>query len=148
MASETNLTPKQHQFCRAIVSGCSLSDSYRQAYCTSNMKPATVNREASVLMSNRKITARVEQLNKEKDRALVSCAVSDRDRVLNKLRDLMDSAHTENVQLGAAVALGKTQVLFTNVVQERKETRTAEEISADLEEHLGRLLGKPDFRFN
>ena len=144
----TGLTPKQIHFCREVVSGQSLSASYKAAYSTGNMSAGAVYVESSRLMANPKISLRVEQLNRAKDRALVGSAVSDRDRVLNKLRDMMDSAEAENVQLNAAVALGKTQALFTNVVQEKKDTRTPAEIKAELEERLGRLLGKPDFRFN
>ena len=55
MANTTNLTPKQLHFARAVVSGCTMSDAYREAYNTSNMKPATINREAHTLMSTPKI---------------------------------------------------------------------------------------------
>ena len=112
MTNRTNdLTPKQLHFCRAVVSGQTLSDSYRQAYSADNMSAASIHREASVLMSNPMITQRVERLQRQKDRAVVASSVSDRDRVLTKLRDLMDSAKTESVQLGAAVALGASVAL-------------------------------------
>jgi hypothetical protein len=44
--------------------------------------------------------------------------IPDRERVLTKLRDLLDSAKTETVQLGAAIALGKTAALFTDVTRD------------------------------
>ena len=114
----TDLTPKQTRFCQAVASGCTMSDAYREAYSTSNMKPASIHREASVLMSNPMVTQRVQRLQRQKDRAVVATSVSDRERVLTKLRDLMDAAKTETVQLGAAIALGKTAALFTDVTRD------------------------------
>ena len=81
----SGLTPKQQHFCRAVVSGCTMSDAYREAYSTSRMKPATINREAHALMAIPKITARVEVLQGAKDRAVVASAVSDKDLVLTEL---------------------------------------------------------------
>ncbi len=41
MSNRTNnLTPKQLHFCRAVVSGQTLSDSYREAYSAGNMETA------------------------------------------------------------------------------------------------------------
>ena len=51
----TDLTSKQTRFCQAVASGCTMSD----AYNTSNMKPATVNREAHTLMADPNITPRL-----------------------------------------------------------------------------------------
>jgi hypothetical protein len=39
-----------------------MSDAYREAYNTSNMKPATVNREAHTLMADPNITPRLRQV--------------------------------------------------------------------------------------
>ena len=66
-----------------------MSDAYREAYNTSKMKPATVNREAHTLMTDPKIATRVERLQRAKDRAVVASSLSDRERVLNVLRDLL-----------------------------------------------------------
>ena len=58
------LTAKQEAFCRAIVSGMSQADAYRQAYDAGNMKPATVQSKASILMADGKVRARVALLRK------------------------------------------------------------------------------------
>jgi hypothetical protein len=133
---EVNLTPKQLHFCRAVVSGCTMSDAYREAYNTSNMKPASIHREASLLMSNPMVTQRVERLQRQKDRALIASSLSDRECVLEKLRDMTDNAKSESVQLQAAVALGKTVALFTDVRVEEKPQRSPKEIQAELNELL------------
>ena len=59
------LTPQQEAFARAVASGKSLSDAYRDAYHSDRMKPATINRRASELMAHGKVTARVAELRAE-----------------------------------------------------------------------------------
>lgn len=140
MTNRTNdLTPKQLHFCRAVVSGCTMSGAYRAAYNVSNMKPASINREASVLMSNPMITTRVEALQRAKDRSVIASSLSDRERVLIKLRDMMESAKTENVQLGAAIALGKTIALFTDVTEDRTAAKSIDQIDAEIAERMAEL---------
>ena len=138
------LTPKQLHFCRAVASGCTMSDAYREAYSTSNMKPATVNREAHTLMATPKITARVEALQRAKDRAVVAASLSDRERVLTKLRDILETTEggpAVTAQLRAAELLGKSVGLFKDV-QVQEMPQSTEEVRAELNELLERLLGK------
>ena len=134
----SGLTPKQQHFCRAVASGCTMSDAYREAYSTSRMKPATIHREATRLVSNPMITTRIEVLNRAKERALVASVVSDRERVLTKLRALLDNPDgtpAEQVMLRAADLLGKSAGLYKDVV-ETVVHRTPDEISRDLNEYL------------
>ncbi len=69
-------------------------------------------------------------------------ALSDRERVLTKLRDILDTTEggpAVTAQLRAAELLGKSVGLFKDVqVQEVK--RTPEEITAELEELLAAVL--------
>jgi len=59
------LTLKQEKFCLEYVkNGGNASDAYRAAYNAKKMKPETVNRKAAELLSNGKITARIEDLQK------------------------------------------------------------------------------------
>lgn len=63
------LTLKQENFCQAYVkNGGNASAAYREAYNASRMKPETVNRKASFLLSQGKIRARIAQLQKEAQR--------------------------------------------------------------------------------
>jgi hypothetical protein len=137
MATRTpDLTPKQTHFCRAVVSGCTMSDAYREAYNTSNMKPATVHREAHTLKSNPKIATRVESLQGAKDRAVVASSLSDRERVLEQLRHFVDHAvPSDSVKLRACEMLGKSVGLFKDIV-ETKVHRTPDEILADIDRRL------------
>jgi Asp/Glu/hydantoin racemase len=124
-----------------------LSDAYREAYSTENMKPSTVNREAHGLMATPKITARVERLQRQKDRAIVAASLSDRERVLTKLRGLMDTEEggaAINAQLRAAELLGKSVGLFKDVQVQEETPRTAAEIEAELEALLARYDDEND----
>lgn len=59
------LTDQQEKFCKAVVSGLSLSDAYRKAYKAGNMKAATINKRASELMCKGDITGRVDTLREK-----------------------------------------------------------------------------------
>lgn len=59
------LTPKQEAFCRAYIECGSQSEAYRRAYSAGNMKPETVNRKATELFANGKITARLAEFHAE-----------------------------------------------------------------------------------
>lgn len=56
------LTPKQEAFCQAVFSGMTLADSYRKAYNSENMLPATIHSRASELRADGRITARLNEL--------------------------------------------------------------------------------------
>jgi len=139
MANRTNnLTAKQRHFCRAAVSGCTMSDAYREAYNTSNMKPATIHREAHMLMSHPKIATRVESLQGAKDRAVLASNLSDRERVLAMLREFMETAQpSDSAKIRACELLGKSVGLFKHVV-ETKVHRSTDEILADINQRLAK----------
>lgn len=63
--SDTKLTAKQEAFCLAMLETESASAAYRKAYSAAKMAEPTVHREASVLLANPKITARVAALRAE-----------------------------------------------------------------------------------
>ena len=65
------LTSKQERFCQEVVKQATYSDAYRIAYDAENMSDETINRKASELMANGKITARVDSLRKRvEDKAI------------------------------------------------------------------------------
>jgi hypothetical protein len=55
-----NLTSKQLIFCDAIISGLNQSDSYKAAYDTVNMLPATISNNAYMLMNHSVIKANIQ----------------------------------------------------------------------------------------
>jgi phage terminase small subunit len=56
------LTPKQEKFVQGIIEGMSQADAYRSAYSTKNMADKTVWENASRLMADSKVKARVQEL--------------------------------------------------------------------------------------
>lgn len=68
---EKPLTPQQEKFCKAVVSGLSLSDAYRKAYKAGNMTARTINKRAGELMHNGAITGAVIRLREKVNEAFV-----------------------------------------------------------------------------
>lgn len=56
------LTAKQEEFAKAIAEGMNQSDAYRSAYSTNRMTDKTVWENASRLMGDSKVLARVKEL--------------------------------------------------------------------------------------
>ena len=115
---DKKLTPKQLHFARCIASGMTQSDGYREAYA---VRPLTtqesIHSSASRLMADVKVSARVRHLIGLREQAVVASAVTDRERVLSKLRGWMDNAEpTDSVRLRAAELLGKSANLFATEV--------------------------------
>ena len=63
--TQAKLTAKQEAFAQAIADGLGQADAYRFAYDAENMKDATVYPNASRLMSNSKVIARVAELKSQ-----------------------------------------------------------------------------------
>ena len=135
--AEKKLTPKQLHFARCIAGGMTQSDGYREAYTVrDSTTQESVHSTASRLMADVKVSARVRHLIGLREQAVVASAVTDRERVLSKLRGWMDDAEpTDSVRLRAAELLGKSANLFATevtVADQRNSTNVAEEIEAML----------------
>ena len=143
MASK--LTPKQLHFSRCVASGSTYSDAYREAY---DVKPKTkagsIQTEASKLMSNPEISQRVEVLIAARERAVQASGVSDREKVLSKLRHFMECAEgADAMKIRSAELLGKSVGLFKDVVEQKQEVASAD-IEAKLQAKLELLLASQE----
>ena len=147
------LTPKQLHFCRCLASGSTQAAAYREAYdIGEGTKPATHQQAASRLMRKAAIRARVERLIEERERAITTAAVSDREKVLGKLRGWIDpevtvaedgtvhKALASASELKAAELLGRSVGLFKDVLVEDRK-RTSGEVAGELERTLADMLG-------
>lgn len=68
-----NLTIKQEKFCLEYIKDGNASRAYREAYDASNMKEATINRNAKALTDDNKIATRIDELRQEiKSKAILS----------------------------------------------------------------------------
>jgi len=140
LTDEFGLTEKQRKFAESVVSGNSLADAYRNAYDCSNMKPATIQRNAVALMADNRVSTRVEVLAAERRRQSEAVTVSDRDMLVTLLRKWSkgDESATSS-QLRAAELLGKACGLYRDVLEDHRE-RPTELIAAELEARLSRLI--------
>jgi len=136
------LTPKQERFAQLIAGGNDQSTAYREAF-NSNGKDSTVHSEASRLMKNPKVSARVEQITEQKHRAISRKAVTDRELVVGKLRrwtedgiDPTTGDEPTQAQLTAAQLLGRTVALFSDKVEQVTTERTADEVAAEIKRRL------------
>lgn len=107
---ELNLTPKQESFCQLYIELGNASEAYRQSYDADSMNEHTVHVKASELLSNGKVTARVEQIKAEhKKRHNITV-----DTLLLELEEARQAALTaEKPQTAAMVAatMGKAKLL-------------------------------------
>jgi hypothetical protein len=131
------LTAKQMHFARCVASGMPQAEAYREAYdVTAVGKTATHREAASRLMARDDIRARVDALIAQRERSILASSLSDRERVLSKLRQWTDNAQpADGNKIRAAELLGKSVGLFRDVI-ETSESRTSEELLAELETML------------
>lgn len=136
---KTGLSPKQRLFARCIASGSgmSLADAYREAYDAENMSPAAIRTEASKLASHPDITLMVEQIKSQERRAQLAQTTSDKERVLQRLREL-SASETEidsgdGTRLRAVELLGKASGVFAVSGDDSEVTKTSSELMAELE---------------
>ena len=135
------MTPKQHQFAREVVLGKSQADAYRSAYNTLKMNDNSIRREASRLMDNPKVATTVVELQQKADAAVVQERIASREEVLQTLTGYMHSGEPkDSVKLRAAEMMGKHYGLFTDRIEAVMPVRSAEEITAAIEEKLQLFL--------
>ncbi len=81
-----------------------------------------------------------------RERAVAASAVTDRDKVLRKLRHWMDEAEpTDSIKLRAAELLGKSAGLFvTEMTLNTHVQRDPTEVAAAIQQRLTQLTGASD----
>ena len=135
------LTPKQAHFARCVAGGMTQADAYREAYDPkASTKSETIHTLASRLMARVEVRSRVDSIMAAKDRAVAASALSDRDKVLSKLRFWLDGGVTDSNQLRAAELLGKASGVFTDQVSITSTERAPAEVAAEIERRLAALV--------
>ena len=135
------LTPSPAHFARCVAGGMTQADAYREAYDPSDStKSETIHTLASRLMAKDEIRSRVDSIVAAKERAVAASALSDRDKVLSKLRFWLDGGVTDSNQLRAAELLGKASGVFTDQVSITSTERAPAEVAAEIERRLAALV--------
>lgn len=111
----TTLTPKQENFCLAYLETGNASEAYRRAYDAENMKPESINVNASKLLSDAKVVLRIEELRAPiREKAMLTL-----ESHLARLEELSRKAE-EAEQFGPAITAetnrGKAAGLYTDKV--------------------------------
>ena len=87
-------------------------------------------------MSRADISTRVSALIAQRERSILASSLSDRERVLSKLRHWVDHAEAgDSNKIRAGELLGRSVGLFRDVV-ETSESRSSDELLAELETML------------
>ena len=113
------LTPKQEAFCVAYVDPKvdNASEAYRSAYDTKKMAPATINREAKVLLDNPKVATRLEELQWEAAEA-AKLSLTGHLNDLKRLRDAAEVKEKFGPAIQAEMARGKASGLYVDKVEQ------------------------------
>jgi phage terminase small subunit len=109
------LTPKQEAFCLAYLKTGNASEAYRQAYSAANMKPESINVNASKLLSNTKVALRLEEL---RGPAVIAAQMTLEGHLadLKMLRDKALEAEQFSAAITAETNRGKAAGLYTEKV--------------------------------
>lgn len=103
------MTPKQEAFCLAFVETGNASEAYRRAYDAENMKPETINVQASKMLSDPKIAIRLAVLRDEhveRHNLTVDDLIAQLDEDRTFARDLKAPAAAITASMGKAKLLG------------------------------------------
>jgi hypothetical protein len=95
------MSPKQEHFAQCIADGMTQADAYRTAFDAGNMKPETIHKRASELMTNGEVAGRVAEL-KEK---LVTKALWSREMSVKALVSSYKVAQGQNNSSGMTGAI-------------------------------------------
>ena len=108
------LTAKQEAFVHNIIQGMSQADAYRSAYDTKKMSDKTIWENASRLMANDKVTARLTELRNE----LAKPSIMSAQERLEWLTQLINNAEEgTNDKLKAIDIMNKMQGEYVQKVE-------------------------------
>lgn len=129
-----SLTIKQERFCMVYVETGNASEAYRQAYNAENMKEASINVNASKLLTDAKIALRIKEL-KSGHTKRHELTIDDLVKQLEEARQV--ALALENPQCSAAISatmgtakllglvVDKTDIKLTNVKELTNEQLAA-----------------------
>lgn len=108
------LTAKQEAFCLAYMETGNASEAYRRSYDAGKMKPETVTKRASELLSNGEVTGRVAQLQQM---AVTRHAITVDDLIaeLEEARTLAAGGEKPQPSAMVSATMGKAKLLGFDV---------------------------------
>jgi hypothetical protein len=135
------LTVRQRAFAVHLASGKGQSEAYRLAFECPTASATTIASKAYALARQPHVAEHVRITVEQKQSVIIRSSLSDRDRVLNKLRSLVDTATPAHMaQIRAAELLGKAAGLFKDN-PEAPSNVPAAELESQLRSRITELLG-------
>ena len=115
------MTPKHERFCQCIVSGMSGKDAYITAY-NNNSNNNTAYREAMKLLDRDDVQSRIKELRKPLELQAKTQALSERDKIKDKLWEIINGTDTnDSDRLRAMDILNKMNAEYINIQRIEKE---------------------------
>lgn len=108
--NEHGVTEQQEKFAQAFVETGNASESYRRAYNSGKMAPATINRKASELLDNGAVTARIaslRQVHTKRHNVTVDSLIAE----LEEARIAALTAETVQASAATAATMGKAKLM-------------------------------------
>lgn len=97
--SDTMLTDKQENFCINIaLKGMTQIDAYKNAYDAENMGDDTIYVAASNLMSNHKISIRINELREKAESTKIMSAIQRKEWLTNMVLNDVDANKTDKLK--------------------------------------------------
>ncbi len=112
------LTPKQELFAQMVASGKSQSEAYRESYNADKMKDSTIWSNASRLMENSKVLARIEDI-RATARERASYTLSEHLERLDKLSREAEKEGRYSEAIKAEELRGKASGFYTDKVEHK-----------------------------
>ena len=118
------LTAKQEAFAQAVCGGMNQSDAYRSAYNAEAMKAETIQSKASILMTDGKVRARVDELREE----LANKSLWTREQSVQVLKEVVDASDAKHSDKIASVKVLNEMQGFNAPVKTENKTETVTRI--------------------
>lgn len=129
-ANEWGLTEKQEGYARDVAKGSTLVSAYRNNYDCSGMSESTTHNEASKLLDNPRVAARIKRLIDDANaRHQVDAARIRRHVMDNLLKESIDMDSPASARISALVALGKIDVV--GMFKEHKGDQNKDDVDPD-----------------
>ena len=139
------LPPKQAAFAAATLEHATLTAAYREVYDAEGMRPASVHSEASKLVSNPKIAARIERLTAQKEQDHRTEGARLREFVRERLILEATDADSASSRVRAVELLGKLAGVQAFDAERLEQTviSSSAEAEVELESALEEALKDP-----
>ena len=138
---ERPLTLQQQAFCRGVIEGKSLRQSYRDAYPGAQASDQSISASAARLMKDERISRLIQEAWEETQEALADDTAATRRYVMRQLVALSKQANQEGSRLKALELLGRSAGMWRDQQQSTERPLTAAELKAALSGHL-KLVGQ------